>query len=342
MAAVQIRSVYTGIAGSHIAATPSRAMVTLRRKEVTRADIDRAIEAAVSLATPPPERKILHVLPREFKVDDQDGIREPLGMSGTRLEVEVQIITGAVTSAENLMKSVNRAGLDVVDIVLQPLASSEAVLTAEERELGVAMIDVGGGTTDLAVFSEGGIRHTAVLPIGGQNLTTDISYGLRTPPAEAEKIKIQQGAARVELVDDEDVVEVPSVGDRAPRVCSRREVARILEPRVEEIFELVGREITKAGFDGMLPAGVVITGGTSMLTGMPETAERVLDLPARRGVPDGISGRDLVGGPMHATGVGLILHAIRHGEELDPVGSGRGRGVGKVFERMKGWMLEFF
>src|SRR5581483_8962113 len=229
---VQIRSVYTGIAGSHISATPSRAMVTLRRKEVTQADVDRAIEAAVSLATPPAERKILHVLPREFKVHDQDGIRDPLGMSGTRLEVEVHIITGAVTSAENLMKSVHRAGLDVVEVVLQPLASSEAVLTPEERELGVAMVDIGGGTTDLAIFSEGGIRHTAVLPIGGQNLTTDIAFGLRTPPAEAEKIKIHHGSARVELVNDEDIVEVPSVGERPARTCTRKEVALVLEPRV--------------------------------------------------------------------------------------------------------------
>lgn len=343
MAAVQINSVYTGIAGSHISGINSRGVVALKKPEVSRHDIQRSVESARALSVIPQDRRILHVMPREFMVDDQDGIRDPMGMSGARLEVDVHIITGAVTSAQNLIKSVNKAGLDVVDIILQPLASSEAVLSQEEREMGVAMVDLGGGTADLAIFSDGSIRHTAVLPIGGQHITTDIALGLRTPPAEAEKIKLQYGVARVDLVSDDNLIEVPGVGDRPPRSLSRREVAQIIEPRVEEILELVGREITRAGFDGMLAAGVVITGGTSLLAGMPEAAERVLDLPARRGLPSGVGGlRDVVSGPMHATGVGLILHAVRHADDLEAAGFRGGRGVGRVFARMRGWMLEFF
>lgn len=343
MAAVQINSVYTGIAGSHISGKNSRGVVALKKQEVTRQDVERAIETARTVAVLPQDRRILHVLPREFMVDDQDGIREPLGMSGTRLEVDVHIITGAVTSAQNIIKSVNRAGLDVVDIVLQPLASSEAVLSPEEKELGVAMVDLGGGTTDLAIFVEGSIRHTAVLPIGGQHLSTDIAIGLRTPQAEAEKIKIRHGVALAGLVRDDEEIEVPSVGDRPPRIMARKMLAEIIQPRTEEIFDLVCREIVRAGYEGMLAAGVVITGGASMLEGMPDAAERVLDLPVRRGVPSGIGGlRDIVSNPMHATGVGLILHAYRHAEELETTGVRNGRRFGRVLERMRGWMLEFF
>jgi cell division protein FtsA len=238
---------------------------------------------------------------------------------------------------------VNRAGLDVIDIVLQPLASSEAVLSPEEKELGVAMVDLGGGTTDLAIFAEGSIRHTAVLPIGGQHLSTDIAYGLRTPRAEAEKIKIRHGVALMELVKDDEVVEVPSVGERASRTVSRKLLAEIIEPRVEEVFDLVQREIIRTGYEGMLGAGVVITGGTSMLEGMPEAAEQFLDLPVRRGTPSGVGGlRDIVSNPKYATGVGLILHARRHDEELEAAGFRNGRRFGRVMERMRGWMSEFF
>jgi cell division protein FtsA len=343
MAAVQINSVYTGIAGSHISGENSRGVVALKRQEVTRGDVQRAIETARAVAVLPQDRRVLHVLPREFMVDDQDGIHEPMGMSGSRLEVDVHIITGAVTSAQNIIKSVNRAGLDVVDIVLQPLASSEAVLSPEERELGIAMVDLGGGTTDLAIFCEGSIRHTAVLPIGGQHLSTDVSIGLRTPQAEAEKIKIRYGTALVELVNDEDTMEVPSVGDRPPRKMPRKQLAEIIEPRVEEVFDLVRREIVRAGYESMLAAGVVITGGTSMLEGMPDAAERVLDLPVRRGIPSGVWGlRDIVSNPMHATGVGLILHACHHTNELETVGGRGGKRFGRVLDRMRGWMLEFF
>jgi cell division protein FtsA len=342
MAAVQIESVYTGIAGSHITGVHSSSVVALKKQEVTRADIDRVIEAARSMAVLGPDRRLLHVIPREFMVDDQDGIREPLGMSGSRLEVSVQIITGAVTSAQNIVKCVNRAGLDVVDIVLQPLASSEAVLSAEERELGVAMVDLGGGTTDLAIFVDGSIRHTAILPIGGQNVTKDIAIGLLTSQTEAEKIKIKHGVARVDMVKDKETLEVPGMGERPARTVSRRELAEIIEPRADEMFDLVRHEITRAGYEGVLGAGVVITGGTSMLEGMPDAAERVLNLPARRGVPHGVEGlRDIAGTPMHATGVGLILHACHHSDEMETAGR-NGRRVGRVFGRMKEWMFEFF
>jgi cell division protein FtsA len=343
MAAVQINSVYTGIAGSHIAGEHSRGVVALKKQEVTRSDIQRAIEAARGMAVVGQDRRVLHVIPREFVVDDQDGVREPLGMSGTRLEVDVHIITGAVTSAQNIIKSVNRAGLDVVDIVLQPLASSEAVLSAEERDLGVAMVDMGGGTTDLAIFVDGSIRHTAVLPIGGQNLTKDIAVGLLTSQTEAERIKVRHGVALADLVDSDGMIEVPSVGDRPARSVPRRELAEVIEPRVEEMFELVRREITRAGFDGMLGAGVVVTGGTSMIDGMPDAAERWLSLPARRGVPSGVDGlRDIAGTPTHATGVGLILHAHHHMADMETSGARGGRRVGRVLGRMKNWMLEFF
>jgi cell division protein FtsA len=276
-------------------------------------------------------------------VDGQEGVREPLGLSGNRLEVNVHVITGAVTSAQNIIKSVNRAGLDVVDIILQPLASSEAVLSQEERDLGVAMVDLGGGTTDLAIFLDGSIRHSAVLPIGGQNLTKDLAIGLLTSQTEAEKIKVQHGVTRTDLVQGHETVEVPSVGDRPARTFSRRDIAEILEPRIEEMFELVRREITRAGYEGMLGAGVVVTGGTSLLAGMPDAAEHVLNLPARRGVPTGIGGlRDIVSNPMHATGVGLLLHARRHTEETAAAGLRSGRPIGRLLDRMKSWMFEFF
>ncbi|WP_447973471.1 cell division protein FtsA [Nitrospira sp. Kam-Ns4a] len=343
MAAVQINSVYTGIAGSHISGINSKGVVALKKQEVTPGDVRHAVAAARALAVIPPDRQVLHVLPRDFMVDDQDSIRDPLGMSGTRLEVDVHIITGAVTSAQNIIKSVNGAGLDVVDIVLQPLASSEAVLTAEERDLGVAMVDLGGGTTDLAIFVEGSIRHTAVLPIGGQHLTRDLAMILKTPQAEAEKVKIKHGIALAEQVADEELVEVPSVGDRPPRSVPRREVAEIIQPRVEEMFELVRDQITKTGYEGMLAAGAVITGGTSLLEGMVDAAERVLDLPVRRGLPTGVGGlRDIVHNPMYATGVGLILYARRHAEDLEAAGLRSGRRFGRVLDRMRAWMFEFF
>lgn len=345
MAAVQINSVYIGIAGSHIGSQTSKGVVVLKRGEVFRSDVDHAIEQAKSMAAVQPDRRVLHVLPREFIVDKQGGIQEPVGISGTRLEVGVLIVTGAMTSARNLMKCVNHAGLDVVDIVLQPLASSEAVLTDEEKELGIAMVDLGGGTSDLAIFSDGTICHSAVLPVGGQHITTDLQIGLRTSLADAEKIKVRYGAALVDMVKDTELVEVPSVGGRPPHSMSRRDIAEIIQPRVEEIFELVLREINRSGYEGKLAAGMVITGGTSMLEGMPDAAELVLDLPGRRGVPFGVGGlRDIVNNPMFSTGVGLILHAHRKDQEFEYTGGSRkaGNGWGGIFGRMKNWVLNLF
>lgn len=342
MAGVQINSVYTGIAGGHIKGFNSRGVIAVKDHEVTRSDIARVIDAAKAVAIPL-DREILHVLPQEFIVDSQDGIKDPLGMSGVRLEAEVHIITGAVTSAQNIVKSINRAGLQMVEIILQPLASSEAVLTSDEKELGVAVVDIGGGTTDIATFVEGSVRHTAVLGIGGNHLTNDIAIGLRTPPAEAEKIKIKYGCASSELVKDNETIEVPSVGGRPPRILSRQLLAEIIEPRAEEIFTLVAREIEKMGYEDRVASGVVITGGTSCLAGMVEVAERVLNLPVRRGVPSGVGGLiDIVNSPMYATGVGLILYAHRNQEKEDPSNRGRGQLFQRIKNQMKNWVKEFF
>ncbi len=345
MAAVQINSVYIGIAGGHISSESAKGVVALKRNEVFRADVQRAIETARSSVVVSPDRRVFHVLPREFIVDNQEGIRDPVGLSGARLEVDVHVVTGAMASAKNLMRCVKLAGLDVVDIILQPLASSEAVLTEEEKELGVAMVDLGGGTSDLAVFSEGTICHSAVLPVGGQHITTDLQIGLRTSLVDAEKIKIQHGTALVGMVKDTETVAVPSVGDRPPHLVGKREIAEIIQPRVEEIFELVLREICRSGYEAKLAAGVVITGGTSMLTGMPDGAERTLQLPGRRGVPSGVAGlRDIVSNPMCSTGVGLILHAHRMDQEFETAGAGRknGNGLWSMFGRMTSRLANFF
>ena len=343
MAGVEIHSVYTGIAGGHIAGENCKGVVVLKKQEVTREDVQRAVDSARTMAVIPQERRVLHVLPREFMVDDQDGIRDPVGLLGTRLEVNVHIITGAVTSAQNLIKGVNRAGLDVVDIVLQPLASSEAVLSPEEKELGVAMVDFGGGTTDLAIFLDGSVRHTAVLPLGGQNLTKDLAIGLLTSQSEAEKIKLQYGIARADLLQGHQMVEVPSVGDRPARMFTRRDIADILEPRVEEMFELVRREIARAGYEGMLGAGVVLTGGTSLLEGMLDAAEKLLNLPARRGVPGGVGGlRDIVSNPIYSTGVGLLLHARQHAEAQELAGIGSGGPIKGALSRLVGKLTDIF
>jgi cell division protein FtsA len=341
MAGVEINSVYTGIAGSHIKGFNSRGVIAIKNREVTAADVKRVVEAAKAVAIPM-DREILHVLPRGFAVDEQDGIKDPIGMFGTRLEVEVHIITGAVTSAQNIVRSINRAGLEVVDLILQPLASSEAVLTLEERELGVAMVDIGGGTTDLATIVDNGVWHTAVLGIGGNHLTNDIAVGLRTPAYEAEKIKIRYGCASTAMVRDNETIEVPSMGGRPPRVLSRQLLSEIIEPRAEEIFSLVAQELRKLGYDERIAAGVVITGGTSILDGMTDLAERVMDLPVRRGAPTDVGGLvDIVNSPMYATGVGLILYGGKHREPLRAQRSPNGV-VHRVIKRMKEWAQEFF
>ncbi len=349
MAAVQINSVYTGIAGSHIGSESAQGVIALKKREVTKGDIRRAVDTARSCAVPPPDRQILHVLPREFIVDDQEGIRDPLGIAGSRLEVDVHIVTGAVTSAQNLVRCVGRSGLDVVDIVLQPLASSAAVLSPEEKELGVVMVDMGGGTTDVAIWVEGCIRHSAVIPMGGHHLTSDLAIGLRTAPEDAEKIKLQYGVASNHLLNDDEGIEVPSVGGRPPRIVPRNVVAQILSPRVEEMFDMVRREIRRAGYDGMLVAGGVLTGGTSLLPGMSEVAEQVLNVSVRLGRPLGVGGlRDIVNNPQYSTAVGLIVHSVSQEKEFELVGPGAGKGkkaprfMGSMVFNMKRWVMNFF
>ncbi|MBI5166327.1 MAG: cell division protein FtsA [candidate division NC10 bacterium] len=344
MAGVEVDSVFVGIAGGHIKGFNSRGVIAIsgKNKEVTQADIDRVIDAAKAVALPV-DREVIHVLPQEFIIDDQGGIKEPLGMSGVRLEAEVHIVTGAVTSAQNLIKCVNRAGLEVQDIVLQQLASSEATLTPDERELGVVLVDIGGGTTDIAVFVEGSIWHTAVLSLGGDHLTNDIAIGLRTPTAEAEEIKKKFGCALASLVKSDETIEVPSVGGRKPRVLSRQMLCEIIQPRMEEIFSLVDREVKRAGYDEAVAAGVVVTGGASIMEGVPELAEQIFDLPARRGDPTGVGGLvDVISSPIYATGVGLILYGAEHRREHRFGKASDRRIFEKVIKRMKEWFGDFF
>ncbi|MBI3358663.1 MAG: cell division protein FtsA [Nitrospirae bacterium] len=342
MAGVEINSVYTGIAGGHIQGFNGRGVIAVKEGEITRGDIERVLEAA-KVVSIPADREILHVIPQEYIVDGQDGIRDPFGMSGTRLEVCVHIITGAVTSAQNIVKCVKKAGLDTMDVILQPLASSEAVLTPEEKDLGVLVIDIGGGTTDMAIFVEGAVRHTAVLPIGGNHLTNDIAIGLRTPPHEAEKLKIRYGCALTEMVKENETVEVPGVGGRPPRIMSRQLLSEVIEPRAEEIFTLAAAEIEKAGFEDKVPSGVVLTGGTSLTPGMVELCEQILNLPTRLGVPSNLGGLiDIVRSPIYATGVGLLLYAHHNQERKMAASSKRGGFINRIKEKMKEWAKEFF
>jgi cell division protein FtsA len=339
MAGCEISSVYAGIAGGHIRGLNSHGIVAVKDGEVRETDIARVIDAAKAVAIPM-DREIIHVLPQDFVVDNQDGIKEPLGMSGVRLETKVHIVTAAVTSAQNIIKCCNRCGLQVADLVLQPLASAEAVLHEDEKELGVALIDIGGGTSDLTIFLDGSIVHTSVLPIGGNHLTNDIAVGLRTPAAEAEKIKQRWGCAMTSLVEGGEEIEVPSVGGREPRKLARRILCEIIEPRVEEIFLLVQREVAKTGYEELLASGAVITGGTTILEGMPELAEEVLGLPVRRGIPHGIGGLvDVVRSPKFATSVGLVLRGAKQNAQ----GGFRGRGErARLGTRMKEWFARVF
>jgi cell division protein FtsA len=312
MAGCEITSVYAGIAGGHITGFNSRGIIAIKGPEVSPNDVARVIDAARAVAIPM-DREVIHVLPQEFIVDDQTGIQNPVGMAGVRLEAKIHIVTGAVTSAHNIVKCANRAGLDVFDIVLESLASGEAVLSEEEKELGAALLDIGGGTTDLAIFSGKNIRHTFVLSLGGNNLTNDIAVGLRAPLTEAEAIKKKFGTCAGGNISPDEMVEVPGMGGRKSRSLPRQILAEILEPRMEEIFSLVKREIYRAGMENFITSGVVITGGSSMLEGAIETAESVFSLPTRIGKPMGISGLvDVVNNPMYATGVGLVLYGARH------------------------------
>ena len=338
MAGVEVGSVYSGLSGGHIRGVNSRGVVAVsgKNKEVGRADLERALEAARAINLPP-DREIIHVLPQTYVVDDQDGVKEPLGMSGVRLEVEVHIVTAAVTSVQNVIRSVNRAGLTVQDIVLEPLAASEAILSPDEKELGVLLIDIGGGTTDVALFRDGAIWHTGVLALGGDHISNDIAVGLRTPTAEAEELKKRHGCALTALVREEETVDVPSVGGRKPRQLSRQILSEIIQPRVEEIFTLVARDLARAGLEDAPAAGVVVTGGTAIMDGLPELAGQVFDLPVRRGTPEGVGGLDdVVQSPIFATAVGLALYGIRTGGGAFDAGDGRG--VARMWE----WVKELF
>lgn len=341
MAGAEISHVYTGIAGGHIKGFNSQGIVAVKEGEVRDTDIARVIDAAKAVAIPL-DREVIHVLPQEYIIDEQGGIKEPLGMAGVRLEAKVHIVTGAVSSAQNIVKCANRTGLNVSDIVLQPLASAEAVLSDDEKELGVCLVDIGGGTTDLAIFSGGSIVHTAVIALGGNNLTSDIAIGLRTPAHEAERIKQKYGCCLSTMVDKDETMEVPSVGGRSSRVLGRQILTEILEPRVEEIFQLVHREIQKCGYEDLLASGVVITGGSTLLAGMPELAEEVIGLPVRRGMPRGIGGLvDVVRSPMYATGVGLVVYGAKN-QDRRMFRIREENVYKKIKGRMREWLEEVF
>jgi cell division protein FtsA len=342
MAGCQISRVFAGIAGGHIKGFNSHGVIAIKDGEVTEQDVRRVIDAAKAVSIPM-DREVIHVIPQEFIVDDQDGIMDPLGMSGVRLEAKVHIVTGAVTSAQNIIRSAHRAGLDVVDIALQQLASSEATLASDEKELGVALVDIGGGTTDVAVFHGGSLKHTAVLAVGGNHITSDIAVGLRTPMVEAERIKRRYGCALTSRIQKDETIEVPSVGGRKPRVLSRQILGEIIEPRVQEIFELVHGELLEAGYDSLISSGVVLTGGAVIMDGMTELAEQVFDVPVRRGVPRGIGGLvDVVSSPMYATGVGLVIYGSRHPSTEGRFRVGDRNIFAKVVKAFKKWVEELF
>lgn len=335
MADCQIVSVHTGIAGSHIRSTNSRGMVRVKDKEVTQADIDRVLETASSISLAG-DQQILHVLEQAFSIDGQDGIKKPLGMSGMRLDVEVHIVTGAVAAVQNIMKCIHQCGLEVNELVLQPLASSRAVLAEDEMELGVCLVDIGGGTTDIAVFTGGSIRHTAVIPIAGDQITNDIAMALRTPTQDAEDIKIQHGCALRQLAD-EGSIEVPGVGERGPRTLSRQTLAEVIEPRVEELYSLVQAELHRSGYEELLSSGIVITGGSSAMQGMVELGEEIFHLPVRLGIPRYVGGlSDVVKTPRLATGVGLLLYGLEH-HKLSEEARKQSNSFGDVLARMKSW-----
>jgi cell division protein FtsA len=336
MAGCQIHSVSAGIAGSHIRSLNSHGIVAISNKEVSHDDVDRVIEAARAVAMPG-DQKILHILPQEFIIDNQDGIRHPVGMSGVRLEAKVHMVTGAVSAAQNIMKCVKRCGLEVDDIILEQLASSYAVLTDDEKELGVCLVDIGGGTTDIAVFTEGAIRHTAVIPIAGDQVTNDIAVALRTPTQYAEEIKIKYACALTQLALADETIEVPSVGERPPRRLARQTLAEVVEPRIEELLTLIQAELRRSGFEDLIAAGIVLTGGSCKMEGMVELAEEIFHVPVRLGVPQYIAGLvDVVRSPIYSTGVGLLLFAHQHRDK--PRHDARmGNSLKAVWDRMKSW-----
>jgi cell division protein FtsA len=336
MAGCRIHSVYAGIAGSHIRSLNSHGIVAISDREVSASDVERVVDAARAVAIPA-DQKILHVLPQEFIIDNQEGIREPIGMSGVRLEAKVHIVTGAVSAAQNIIKCVRRCGLEVDEVILEQLASSYAVLTDDEKELGVCLVDIGGGTTDIAVFCEGAIRHTAVIPIAGDQVTNDIAVALRTPTQFAEEIKIKYACALTQLALADETIEVPGVGDRPSRRLARQTLAEVVEPRLEELFTLIQAELRRSGFEDLMAAGVVLTGGSSKIEGAVELAEEIFHMPVRLGVPQYVIGLvDVVRNPIHATGVGLLLFGqqqkhTRKGETKS------GLGMKGMWARMRSW-----
>jgi cell division protein FtsA len=336
MAGCEIHSVYAGIAGSHVRSLNSHGIVAIRDKEVAGGDVDRVIDAAKAVAIPA-DQKILHVLPQEFIIDNQEGIRDPIAMSGVRLEAKVHIVTGADSAAQNIVKCVQRCGLHVEDIVLEQLASSFAVLTEDEKELGVCLVDIGGGTTDLAVFSNGAIRHTAVIPIAGDQVTNDIAVSMRTPTQYAEDIKLRYACALSQLANPDETIEVPSVGDRPSRRLARQTLAEIVEPRYEELFGLIREELRRSGFEEAIAAGVVITGGSAKMEGAVELAEEIFHMPVRLGLPQHVTGLvEVVSNPIHSTGVGLLLYARANAQGAlreKPIYGG----VKSVVDRMRAW-----
>lgn len=349
MAGVEVESVLASIGGGHLRGFNSQGVVAVQGKtrEISAADVARAVDAARAINLPP-DREILHALTQGFSVDDQDGVREPVGMLGSRLGVAVHLVTGTVTAAQNVVRSVNRAGLTVEDVVLQPLASGESVLTPDERDLGVILLDIGGGTTDVVLYREGAVWHTAVVPLGGDHITNDIAVGLRTPPTEAEELKKTFGCALASLVLEDETVEVPSIGGRKPRVLSRQTLSRIVQARVEEILTLVAKGIAEAGLNDAATAGVVVTGGATLMEGVPDVAEAIFDMPVRRGVPKWVGGLyEEVESPTFATGVGLVLAGARRRRQASvtrqprPFGEGV-PGVGRMVRRLREWLGAVF
>jgi len=340
MADCKIQRVFTGIAGSHIRSFNSTGMVAIKDKEVTQADVERAIETARAMPIPN-DQQVLHILTQEFVIDGQDGIREPLGMSGHRLEVKVHIVTGAVSAAQNIVKCVRRVGLEVADLILQPLASSVAVLSEDEKELGVALVDIGGGTTDVAIFTQGAIRHTGVIPIAGDQVTNDIAMALRTPTPEAETIKIRHGVALRQLADANETVEVPGLGDRAPRQMSRQTLAEVIEPRVEELYSLVQQVLRQSGYEELVSSGIVLTGGSAVMQGMVELGEEVFHMPVRLGVPRYAGAlAEVVRNPRYATAVGLLMEGKA---QMDRgLVSRQGGSFTQTLTRMRDWFQKNF
>ena len=319
MAGCEIHSVYAGIAGSHISSLNSHGIVAIKDREVMPHDIDRVLDAARAVAIPA-DQQVLHVLPQEYLIDSQEGVKEPLGMSGVRLEAKVHLISCAVNAAQNIEKCIKRCGLDVDDIILEQLASSYSVLTDDERELGVCLVDIGGGTTDIAIFTEGSIRYTGVIPIAGDQVTNDIAMALRTPTMHAEEIKIKYACALAKLTREDETIQVPSVGDRPARSLSRQSLAEVVEPRYDELFTLVQAELRRSGFEDLVAAGIVLTGGTSKMEGVVELAEEIFHMPVRLGSPQNIKGLvDIVTNPIYATGVGLLQYGMeKQTEGKDP------------------------